>query len=87
MAEYSGPFIAQIEADEAQGELKQVYDDIIAWTGGRLPPVLKLAGAHPTALGALKSLNTAVTFGGSTLGRRKEEMIATAISVWNDCPY
>ncbi len=80
-------YIQEIEADQAEGDLKAVYDEMIEQWSGRLPPVLKVVGLHPQALKRLKDFNLSVTFGGSTLGRRREEIIATSISAWNDCTY
>ncbi len=80
-------YIQEIEADQAEGELKAVYDEMMEEWSGRLPAVLKVVGLHPLALKRLKDFNLAATFGGSTLGRRREEMIATSISAWNDCTY
>ena len=80
-------YIQEIEADQAEGDLKAVYDEMMEEWSGRLPAVLKVVGLHPQALKRLKDFNLAVTFGGSNLGRRREEMIATSISAWNDCVY
>ena len=41
----------------------------------------------PKALQAVMQANMAVSFGGSTLGRRREELIATSVSALNDCFY
>jgi hypothetical protein len=41
----------------------------------------------PKALRAVLQMNAAVTFGGSTLGHRKEELISTTVSAINDCFY
>ena len=73
--------------EEAEGELKIAYDEMMEEAGGRLPRVLSVLSLNPRALQSLRALNRAVTFGGSTLGRRREEMLATAISTWNDCHY
>lgn len=81
------PFIKTIAYDDAQGELKAVYEEIVDEFSGRLPNVYKVVGLHPGALRSLRDLNHAVTFGGSGLGRRREEMIATLVSVRNGCPY
>ncbi|MCH8887791.1 MAG: carboxymuconolactone decarboxylase family protein [SAR324 cluster bacterium] len=42
---------------------------------------------HPEAIPAVAALNRTVTFGGSTLTRPQEEMIATTVSVINECDY
>lgn len=46
--------------------------------------VLKL---NPSAMRSVFQMNNAVTFGGSTLGRRTEELISTQVSALNDCFY
>lgn len=56
--------------------------------GGRaLPGVLAVMKPSPKALRAVMQLNNAVTFGGSRLGRAREELIATSTSALNDCFY
>ena len=81
------PYIHIVEPEQASGPLKEIYDEIASYRGGRVPPAMKAASLHPDAMLALKRLNEAVTFGGSTLGRRKEELIATVVSRINDCDY
>lgn len=80
-------FIKVIEKDEAESPLKEMYEEMMASRGGRLPPVLQIMSLHPEAMDAVNKLNSKISFGGSTLGRRKEEMIATLVSSINDCDY
>lgn len=42
---------------------------------------------NPAALRAVLKMNQAVTFGGSSLGRRHEELIATAVLALKECFY
>ncbi len=81
------PFVHMIEKDDAEGRIKEVYDEILAWRNGRLPPPFKGVSLNPEAVVAIKQLNQAVTFGASTLGTRREEMLATQISLLNECDY
>ena len=55
-------------------------------TGG-VPSVVAAMKPSPKALKAVLRMNTAVTFGGSSLGQRREEMIATSVSALNHCFY
>ena len=55
--------------------------------GGTVPAVVAAMKPSPKALRAVLRLNYAVTFGGSSLGQRREELIATTISAINDCFY
>ena len=42
---------------------------------------------NPEGLAGFEKFYHAISAGGSTLGRRREEMIATAVSAWNGCWY
>lgn len=53
--------------------------------GEQVPPVIAVLKRHPRAFQAVLGLNYAVTFGASSLGRRREELIATWVSALNDC--
>jgi len=55
--------------------------------GRPVPAVVAIMKPSPRTLRAVLQLNTAVTFGGSVLGRRTEELIATSVSALNDCFY
>ncbi len=63
--------------------LTQPYRD----QGRAVPEVVAVMKLNPAALRAVLKLNQAVTFGGSELGRRDEELIATAVSALNECFY
>jgi hypothetical protein len=54
---------------------------------GEVPSVVAAMKPSPKALKAVLRMNTAVTFGGSSLGRRREEMIASTVSALNHCFY
>ncbi|TMA50949.1 MAG: hypothetical protein E6J80_14090, partial [Deltaproteobacteria bacterium] len=41
----------------------------------------------PEALNSVWRMALGITFGASTLGRAREEMIATAVSALNHCHY
>ncbi len=80
-------YIEEVDPTDAQGELKELYDRIMGAPGGRLPPVMKIFSLKPALLGQVEALNAVISFGGSSLGRRREEMIATLVSSLNGCHY
>lgn len=80
-------YIKEVPYDEAEGDLKEAYDDMMAGFGGRLPAVLSVMSLSPASMRGVHALSKAVSFGGSTLGRRREEMIATYVSTLNHCHY
>lgn len=79
-------WIQTIPEGEATGVLKEVYD---AWMklAGFLPQIVKSTSLRPEFTQKFEALRLAITFGGSRLGRRKEELIALVVSVINKCHY
>jgi len=55
--------------------------------GRRTPSVIGVMKCAPATLTAVRRMNQAVTFGGSSLGRVREELVATTTSALNDCFY
>lgn len=80
-------YIRQIEPAEAQGELQALYEAMMAARNGRVSPVMQVFSLNPPLLGRVREMNSVITFGGSSLGRRREEMIATLVSSLNGCHY
>jgi len=73
-----------VPEDDATAELAQLTEP---WRsrGERVPPVMGVLKRNPGAFTAVLGLNYAVAFGASSLGRRREELIATWVSALNDC--
>jgi hypothetical protein len=82
-------WVKMIAEQEATGRLKEVYREIAGTKlgSGRVPNVIKCMSLRPEALSGVWNLNMSVTFGASTLGRVREEMIATSVSAVNHCHY
>ena len=55
--------------------------------GRRTPGVIAPMKHAPRTLRGVMAMNNAVTFGGSSLGRRTEELVATTVSAVNECFY
>ena len=55
--------------------------------GRRTPAVIGVMKLAPDTLKAVDRMNMAVTFGGSSLGRTREELIAASVSALNECFY
>lgn len=73
-----------LPAPDATPELERITR---TWRnqGLEVPTVIAPMMLRPKALRAVLKMNEAVTFGGSGLGRRVEELIATSVSAWNGC--
>ncbi len=55
--------------------------------GRRSPSVIAVMTCAPATLKNVLRLHEAVTFGGSKLGRDREELIASTTSALNECFY
>lgn len=81
-------YLLVINEEQATGKLKEVYDYIrIVRKQKRVSPVLKAFSMKADLLEQVLKLSDLATFGGSSLGRRWEEMLSTAVSTWNGCHY
>lgn len=79
-------YIKVIQEQDAQGELKTVYNDIIN-KRGILSEVLKCASLNPEFIVRHLDLYMTIMFGKSPLRRAQREMIAVVVSAANDCLY
>lgn len=55
--------------------------------GRATPNVIAAMKLAPKTMRSVLQLNNAVTFGGSVLGRKREELVAVATSAINACFY
>lgn len=78
-------WIRTVGEDEAQGELKAIYDASLKLYGF-VPNIRRALSLNPTALRAYTQLSGAVYHGG-VLNPEEREMIATVVSAANRCHY
>ena len=75
-----------LPGDESSPQLSRLikkYRDEV-----RAPPnVIAAMKLAPKTMRSVLQLNNAVTFGGSVLGRKREELVAVATSAINACFY
>lgn len=79
-------WIKTVEPEEATGELADIYNKLGA-SGRPIGNVVRAYSIKPALLKAARDFSHAVTFGGSSLGRRKEELIATVVAGKLRCTY
>jgi len=81
--------IAWIEEGEATGELGELYGHWLAQNPERkeIPGILKCMSQSPGLLRAVFEISYRVQFVEGHLSRRLKELIATWVSVLNQCPY
>ena len=80
------PFIQIIEPEEAEGQLKEIYDDLLQ-SRGKIAEVHKIQSLNPPTIMAHMDLYMKIMFGRSPLKRYQREMVAVVVSKTNDCNY
>lgn len=79
-------WIAEMNIEDATGELAQAYDKV-AGARGRVANILKVHSLAPPSMLAHLGLYVELMFGVSPLTRAEREMIAVAVSATNHCHY
>ncbi len=72
-------WIDEIEAEDASGELKQIYEHLIA-KRGKVSNIMKVHSLNPSAMQKHLDLYLHLLFGRSKLSRSEREAIAVAVS-------
>ena len=84
-------WVKMVGRNEASGLLKAEYARIAAQFadrgGGAIPEVTAILSVRPELMIARNILSNSCTFGGSGLGRLREELIATSISALLSCRF
>jgi uncharacterized peroxidase-related enzyme len=80
--------IPVIEESAATGEVAALYDHFRTHFGRPdVPGILKCFATHPPLLKQMMDLSESLIFSEGALTRKHKEMIATAVSTQNVCPY
>lgn len=79
-------FIKVIDHNEAEGELKIIYDDLVS-KRGKLTEVHKIQSLNPESIIKHMDLYMTIMYNKSPLSRSQREMIAVVVSVANGCEY
>ena len=80
------PRIKIIDYDEAEGELKEIYDEVIK-KRGKLAEIHKIHSLNPQSMLDHIQLYMTIMFKKSPLSRAQREMIAVVVSEANKCEY
>lgn len=79
-------YIKVIDHQEAEGELKDIYDNLVK-SRGKLAEVHKIQSLNPKSIVNHMDLYMTIMFGKSSLKRYQREMMAVVVSAANKCPY
>lgn len=80
------PNIQVIQPENAEGYLKEVYDEILE-SRGKIAEIFKIQSLNPRSLVRHMDLYMTLMYGKSSLMRAQREMIGVIVSVANSCPY
>ena len=80
------PIIDIIQPEDATGELKTIYDDLIK-SRGKIAEVHKIQSLNPQSIVNHMDLYMTLLYGKSPLKRVLREMIAVVVSKSNKCEY
>jgi uncharacterized peroxidase-related enzyme len=78
--------IKVIHEQEAEGRLKEIYDQLTQ-SRGKLAEVHKIQSLRPESIVKHMELYMEIMFSKSELSRARREMIAVVVSVANQCEY
>lgn len=79
-------WIETIHETDADGELKEIYDEIMG-ARGKMSNIMRVHSLNPEAMKRHMDFYLTIMFGRSGLRRAERELIGTVVSVANECPY
>ncbi len=80
-------WIKVIDENEADGELRQLYEKYTDSSWGGVDNILKIHSLNPASLKAHYELYKTLMRGSSDLSRIRREMLAVVVSALNRCEY
>jgi len=80
------PYIKVISEENAEGELKSIYEEIIKGRG-KLSNIMKIHSLYPDSMVKHMDLYKTLMFAKSGLSRELKETIAVVVSRANECEY
>lgn len=80
-------WIDTIREDRWEGELADLYAQVVDGDAGRVDNIMQIHSLNPTALAAHQALYRSAMRGTPSLRRVERELIALTVSMLNDCHY
>ncbi len=80
------PYIDIIQHEQAEGELREIYDGLIE-SRGKIAEVHKIQSLNPRSIVNHMDLYMTIMFGQSPIKRVHREMMAVVVSRANQCQY
>lgn len=80
------PWIKQIDENEAEGKLKDVFSDLTQ-SRGKISNIMKIHSLDPDTMKNHLDMYLSIMFSKSSLEREERELIAVVVSALNNCSY
>ncbi len=80
------PWIKQIDEENAEGLLKDIYGELTQ-TRGKVSNIMKIHSIDPKTMKNHMDLYLSIMFNNKTLNREERELIAVVVSALNNCSY
>ena len=80
-------YVRTVSYDEADGPVKEIYDEILAEIG-RIPNVWAANSLRPEAMRLIRDIHIPIMYSETSgLTEAEKQMIATLVSALNKCRY
>ena len=80
------PWINMISYGDSEGELREVFEQL-QYEPGKIDHILQIHSLMPSTMDSHHKYYKDIMFGRSDLSRKERELVATVISIANDCHY
>lgn len=80
------PWIKQIDENNAEGNLKEVYDNLTS-NRGKVSNIMKVHSLDPETMKNHLDMYMSIMFNSSSIDREERELIAVVVSALNSCAY
>ncbi|MCP5062585.1 MAG: peroxidase-related enzyme [Ignavibacteriae bacterium] len=80
------PWIKEIEANKAEGKLKEVYDNL-SKNRGKVSNIMKIHSLDPETMSHHLDMYMSIMFNKSGLSIEERELVAVVVSALNNCSY
>ena len=80
------PWIEMISYDDSDGELREELEPI-QYEPGKIDHILQIHSLIPSSIGSHQALYKDIMYKRTDLSRKERELIATVVSIVNECHY
>ena len=79
-------WIKMISYDESEGELREIFEPL-QYEPGKIDHIIQIHSLLPSTMTSHHTYYRDIMFGRSSLSRKERELVATVVSIANECHY